>query len=137
MRTGTHLRASVAVIAAACFLTTACSFTGGSKQPLTVMASDPRAAIYVDGRPVGTGTATVQVKRNRAHSIMVRVDDRAGVGHVGKTISTLGVLDLVGGLIFLVPFVGIFAPGFWTLQQDTVMVAVPAASDSYPAAPSR
>jgi hypothetical protein len=98
------------------------------------MATDPEATLYIDGQRVGTGTATVEVKRNHAHSIVARVGDRTGIGHVGKTVSPLGMLDLVGGLLFLLPFLGILAPGFWALSNDSVVVSVPTASDSLPAA---
>ena len=82
MQIGTPLRAAVAVVAASCTVLAACSFAGPHRQSLTVMATDPQATIYVDGQPVGTGTATVRVKRNRAHSIVARIGDRTGrTGH--------------------------------------------------------
>ena len=129
MQNATQLRSAVAVVTATCLLA-ACSFAGSHRQSLTVMATDPQATIYVDGQLVGTGTVTVKVKRNRAHSIVARVGDRTGIGHVGKTVSPLGMLDLVGGLVFLLPFIGILAPGFWALSDDSVVVSVPTDSDS-------
>ena len=98
-----------------------------STQPLTVIPSESQAQVYIDGQLVGQGTVTQNVKRNRSHSVMAKVDGRTGVAHVGSKISTTGVLDLVGGFLLLVPFIGIAGPGFKELDQDLVSVAIPPA----------
>lgn len=103
-----------------------CSLFVGSTQPLTITATDPNAEISVDGQPLGNGTVTTEVKRNRSHAIMAKTaDGRAGSVHVGTQISTTGVLDIVGGLLLLVPFLGAVSPGFWSIDQEQVVVAVP------------
>jgi hypothetical protein len=102
-----------------------CSLFAGSTQTVTIQATDSAAEITVDGMPVGKGAASVQLKRNRSHSIIARVGDRTGVSQISYSISTTGVLDIVGGFLFLIPFLGIIGPGFYTLDQDMVVVAVP------------
>ncbi len=52
-------------------------------------------------------------------------DNRAGVATIGTKISTTGVLDLVGGILILVPFLGLLSSGFWSLDTDQVAIAVP------------
>ena len=52
-------------------------------------------------------------------------DNRAGTATIGTKISTTGVLDIVGGCFLLVPFLGLVAPGFWSLDTDQVAIAVP------------
>ena len=80
----------------------------------------------MDGAPVGIGTVTQDLKRNRGHAIMAKTsDNRAGTATIGTKISTTGVLDIVGGCFLLVPFLGLVAPGFWSLDTDQVAIAVP------------
>ena len=96
-----------------------CSLFAPSTQPVTLKASDPSAKLYVDGTEVGTGSATVQLKRNQNHHIRAETaDGRYRNLRLYREISTTGVLDIVGGIIFLVPFLGALGPGFWSLQQD-------------------
>lgn len=75
----------------------------------------------------GTGAAQAEVARNRPHSVMARIGDRVSVRKVERVISTTGVLDIVGGIIFLLPFLGLLGPGFWDLEEDHVTVVVPKA----------
>ncbi|MCI0589622.1 MAG: hypothetical protein L0323_22635 [Planctomycetes bacterium] len=102
-----------------------CSLFVGSTQPVIITASDPSAQIIVNGQVVGTGTATVQLRRNRPHSVMAKVGDRAAAAAIGTQISTTGILDIIGGAIFLVPFFGVLGAGFWSLDQESVVLALP------------
>jgi hypothetical protein len=103
-----------------------CSLFTGSMQPLTVTATDPTAEISIDGLPVGQGVVVTNVKRNRSHAIMAKTKDgRVGGVSVGTKISTTGILDIVGGVLFLLPLLGLLGPGFWDLDQDQVIVVVP------------
>ncbi len=126
-----HHPLRILLAAAACLLTlSACSLFVPSHQPLAVTASEPDADIYVDGALVGKGAVTIDVRRNKSHAIMARVGNRTGVANVGTSISTTGVLDVVGGVLFLFPFIGIAGPGFFSLDPDTVTVIIPPASDN-------
>ncbi|MEM7233129.1 MAG: hypothetical protein AAF517_13185 [Planctomycetota bacterium] len=107
-----------------------CSFTLPRDQAITITSTEPDVEILVDGMPVGNGTAAPLLDRTRSHTILVRTKDgRSGVSSVSQTISPMGILDLVGGFFFLVPFIGIAAPGFWRLQPESVVVYVPPAKD--------
>lgn len=102
-----------------------CSLFAPDRQAILVTASDPQAKITVDNELIGTGAATAELKRNREHVVIAKVGDRSGTARIDKHISTTGVLDLVGGCIILVPFLGAFGPGFWTLEPQSVNVLVP------------
>ena len=104
-----------------------CSLFTGSRQSVIIAPSDPSAEVFVDGRPVGQGTVAVDLRRNRSHGVMARVGERVGTAHIGTEISTTGILDLIGGIFFLVPFIGVLGPGFYSLDADYVNVVVPAA----------
>jgi hypothetical protein len=56
---------------------------------------------------------------------MAQVGDRIGTASVSSQIAMTGVLDIVGGLIWLVPFVGVVAPGFWDLDRSEVTIWIP------------
>jgi NADPH-dependent curcumin reductase CurA len=102
-----------------------CSLFTGDRQAVRITASDPQAKIMVDGAAVGTGTAAVELKRNRSHTVIAQAGSRQGAATINKRISTTGVLDLVGGCIFLVPFLGVLGAGFWQLEPEDVAVIIP------------
>lgn len=102
-----------------------CSFMEPATQTITILASDPAAEISVDGRPVGRGTAVVNLPRKRSHTVVAQVDERAASATIDRRVSTIGMLDLVGGFVLLVPWIGVLAPGFWTLDPESVIVTLP------------
>lgn len=96
-----------------------CSLFVDSEQSIRIEASDPAARIFVDGQEVGTGSALVPMRRNRTHAVRAETPDgRIAQTRITKGISTTGILDIVGGVFFLVPFIGVLAPGFWQLDPD-------------------
>ena len=113
------------IITVSAFLNAGCSFASPSSQNITIIPSDPRADVFVDGRPLGKGTIQTRLKKSESHAVMARVGDRVGVGQVDRSISTSGMLDIVGGVLILLPLLGLFAPGFWKLDPDVVAVAIP------------
>lgn len=107
-------------------VTPGCSLFRSSTQPITVSATDPMAELFADGQPIGVGTATVNLKRNESHVFTAKMaDGRAGTAQVGRSLSDTAMLDIVGGILFLLPFVGLLAPGAWDLDLTTVVIAVP------------
>lgn len=120
-------RAAVAALVIPALLSAqACSLLVGSTQNLTVTASDPQARIELDGELRGQGSVVVEVARDRSHAVLARVGNRVGTAHVDTTISTTGVLDIVGAVLFLIPVLGVLGPGFWRLETSAVHVRVPA-----------
>ena len=107
---------------------TACSLARSTSQVITIIPSHPNAEVTVDGQPRGTGTMTVDLKRNRSHSVMARCGNSSGVALVDRNLSTTGLLDLIGGFLILIPFLGLVAPGAWDLSPTAVSVPVPDAS---------
>jgi hypothetical protein len=56
---------------------------------------------------------------------MAKIGDRVATYSIGTSISTTGVLDIVGGVLFLIPLIGVAGPGFWTLDPQNVTVVLP------------
>lgn len=102
-----------------------CSLMVSSQQAVAITASDPSAEIIVDGNHVGTGSASVMLQRDRAHTVVARLGDRSGATSIGTKISTTGVLDIIGGVFFLIPLIGLAGPGFWSLDPESVAVSIP------------
>ena len=116
-----------AVLAAGMLLGPAgCSFFVDPRQDVTLEASDPQARLFVDGREVGTGKAVVSLKKNDSYSVRAEsADGRIAGGRIRRNISTIGIVDIVGGVIWLVPFLGALAPGFWQLEPDYYFLRLP------------
>lgn len=100
-----------------------CSVLMPPTQTLTVRSNED-ARVYICGTYVGQGIGSSQVARNRAHTVHAELDGESRYATVGVRISEAGVLDVVGGLFFLVPFVGVVAPGFWSLENEVVQLPI-------------
>ena len=119
------LRKTTTIIVLAAFLN-ACSAFKSSTQTVSVTA-DPRTAdIYVNGNMAGKGTASQAVPRDQNAQIMVRNDGCDPVSRsIGKHISGTGILDIVGGVFFLIPFIGLATSGAYDLDETNISVALP------------
>src|SRR5262249_52798555 len=85
--------------------------------------------IYVAGRPVGRGTATVDLPRDQDQTIMARTDDnRAGTATVTSHLGSGGIFDIIAGAFLIFPFFGLLAPGSRDLSASSVVVQVPPAT---------
>lgn len=102
-----------------------CSLVAPSVQELTIDTSDQGADIFVNERHVGTGSATVMVLRDAPQRIQVRRHGFSNEVVVKTKLSTTGWLDLVGGFLFLLPFVGLFASGSRTLEVERIWIEAP------------
>ncbi len=104
---------------------TSCSLAAPSHQSINIMPSHQSAKVYVDGNLSGEGPQTVSMSRSSSHSIMAKCDGSAGTAMIDRSLSTTGILDIIGGVIILIPFIGLVAPGAWKLSPTTVSVAIP------------
>ena len=105
-------------------LASGCSAFQSRTQRVTIIPSDPGAQVYLNNDPVGSGRTTLELDRNKTYAISARNGSHMGTASIGRRVSGTGVLDIVGGCFFLVPFVGCFTPGFWELDKTTVAVPV-------------
>ena len=95
-----------------------CSVFAPQNQTITISGEPASAAVMVNGNHV-TVPATMLVKRNQNINIVVsKKGYRTHMMSGGFSLSTFGILDIIGGCIFLVPFVGLLTPGAYTLDQD-------------------
>ena len=100
-----------------------CSAFRSPTQTLTVTTDQPDSQIYVNGSMVGQGTASTSVKRNENVQLMVvKPGDITVNQSIGKGLNTTGILDIIGGCLFLLPFLGLMAAGSNSIDQSNISV---------------
>lgn len=116
------LRLAAPAAVTALLLAPGCSMFVPHTQPVLISTNEPEADITVDGTKVGKGTVTLELQRNKTHAVMAKHGDRTAFATIGKSVSTTGYLDILGGIFFLIPFIGLAAPGFWSLDSDSLLL---------------
>ena len=99
---------SLAVIS---FYMAGCSLFASNKQSIGVNSDPSGAQVFVSGKPVGTTPLHFEVERGDTQIVEVRKPGyQTQFRTLSRKMSTLGILDIVGGAIWLIPFVGLFSP---------------------------
>ncbi len=73
---------------------------------------------------VGQGTASIPLKKNKSYTINAISGHKKGFSYIESELSATGALDIVGGVVWLVPFVGFLSKGAWKLDKEYVYVEV-------------
>lgn len=97
-----------------------CSAFMPADAPLTVRSNVDGANVLVNGERVGETPMTVRLRRGKKYGIAVEQNGRRNAGYVGRRISSVGIVDIVGGAFFLVPFIGLATPGAWDLDPNVL-----------------
>lgn len=106
-----------------CFLTANCSAFRSSTEIVSVTTDHPDSMIYVNGGMVGQGSTSASVKRNQNVQIMVKKDGYVTQQRtIGKSLNVTGILDIIGGVLVLLPIFGLLAPGAYSLDENNVTV---------------
>ncbi len=110
----------VCVVAATLFLSS-CSAFNWTRTPMTVNASEPDAKIYIDGEYMGIGRVQTSVKRRTNHTVLARKDGfYPAQKNVSYCLGTVGIIDLLFGFVWLVPFVGLAFPGAYVADEENI-----------------
>ncbi len=105
---------------------TSCSALTPATDTITVTTDPLEAEIYINGNRQGVGTASAEVPRNASVQIMARLEGYETVHRtIGYQLGAQAYLDIVGGIIWLVPFIGLAAPGKYNLEEKNVMISLP------------
>jgi hypothetical protein len=96
-----------------CYLA-GCSFLGPRMETIGVSSDPPGAQVTASGKPVGM--TPVHFEAPRGENLLVEVKKpgyqtqyRTGF----RTLSALGIVDIVGGAAFLLPILGLLSSGAW------------------------
>jgi hypothetical protein len=109
MRSAARITAAFTAIAL-----TGCSFFGSRTQTITVSSDPIEADVIVNGEHVGKSPLRHQVGRDEDLLIEVRKPGyQTEYRSSRRTLSTLGILDVIGGSIILIPFIGLFSSAAW------------------------
>jgi hypothetical protein len=95
----------------------ACSFLGPTMQTITIGSEPSGAEVFLNGERVGQTPLRVEVDRKGELLFEVRKPGyQAQFRTPQRALSTYGILDILGGWAFLLPFVGLFSHAAWEHQ---------------------
>ncbi len=100
-----------------------CSAFVPPNQQVKAACSEPDAKLQINGGEIYTGSAELDVRRDKVFSYAcLKPGYYPAQKAVSYSISTTGVMDFVGSMIFLIPIVGIFTPGAWHLDETDTRI---------------
>jgi hypothetical protein len=112
------------VLTLALAMNTGCSAFVSHNQTINVICEPADAVLTINGQRYDS-PAQVRVKRNRDVSLQCY---KAGYVPYQRTIghhfNATGALDVAGGILFLVPAVGIATPGAWSLDETDIHISL-------------
>jgi len=98
---------SLAVVS---FYLAGCSLFGPRSESIGVSSDPPGARVIASGKPVGT--TPLYFEAQRGDNLLIEVQKsgyQTQYRTLSRRMSTLGILDIVGGAIWLVPFFGLLS----------------------------
>ncbi|MEY3395769.1 MAG: hypothetical protein RL346_2006 [Verrucomicrobiota bacterium] len=112
----------IVLLTASFFVTinTSCSFGVGSTQTVTVTSNVP-AKIMANGTAVGKTPLSFDAKRAKSLALIATAPGHTqSTKTIERQLSQTGILDGVGGLFLLLPWLGLLSDGAWELEEDQV-----------------
>jgi hypothetical protein len=114
--TGIFLCRILSLVVIACYMA-GCSLFGPMNQSIDVSSDPPEAQVIVSGKPMGT--TPLHFEADRGKDLLLEVQKpgyQTQYRTSSRTLSGLGMLDVISGFFWLVPFVGLASSGAW--QHD-------------------
>jgi len=111
---GRQIIASLAIISFS-----GCSFFAPSKQTIHVTSTPEGAKVLAGGQLVGQ--TPVQFEAHRGDNLLVEVQKegyQTQYRTTSRTLSSTGILDVIGGFVLLVPLTGLLSSGAWKHDPD-------------------
>jgi hypothetical protein len=103
---------------------TGCSAFRSSTQMVNITCNPNDAILTVNGQRY-TPPVQINAKRNRDLSIQCYKEGYAPSQRtIGHHLNGTGALDAVGTLLILVPCIGLFTPGAWSLDETDVAITL-------------
>jgi hypothetical protein len=104
---------ALSLIVACCYCT-ACSLFGPRHETILISSEPPGAQIIVSGKPVGK--TPVQIEFHRGENLLVEVRKNGyetQYRQASRKLSSLGIVDVIGGAFLLLPFIGLLSSAAW------------------------
>ncbi len=102
-----------------------CSFFAPKTAQVKVIADNPQASLYVNGKEIGQGSAVVTLPTDRQATFAGVLGKKRTDVILDYELSPCGIVDLSAGCFLLFPLLGFRSPGAWQLTQDTVPLHIP------------
>jgi len=96
-----------------------CSFFAPSMQTIQITSSPEGAKVRAGGQFVGQ--TPIQFEAHRSENLLVEVQKegyQTQYRTTSRSLSTIGIVDVVGGFVFLVPLLGLLSAGAWKHDPD-------------------
>jgi hypothetical protein len=122
VRGGDTVRSALRVVTAIVIVPyfSACSFFGPHMQTITVSSDPAGAEVLLNGTRVGETPLRTQVPRRDELLVEVRKPGyETAYRSASRTLSTFGILDVIGGAVILIPFIGLLSPAAWEQDPET------------------
>lgn len=102
-----------------------CSILAPWSQQVTISSDPAGADVVVNGEFVGATPVQISVPRRSRNAILVsKKGYRSSRRKTSVEMSTLGIVDTIGGIIWLVPFIGLAFPGAWQQAEENIAVVL-------------
>ena len=102
--------------------TNGCSFFAPKTEEVAVNTVPSGAQVYVNNSLKGTTPCSVPVSCKGGEILVKKSGYDPQIHKIGRHLGTCGVMDIVGTVMFLVPAIGLFSAGAYTLDQHTINV---------------
>ena len=111
-----------------------CSLFGPRMQTIAVSSDPTGAPVFINSERVGNTPLRHQVRRSDDLLVEVRADGyQYGYRTSSRGLSTVGLVDLLGGSVFLIPLIGLISPAAWQHEPSTFVITLePAAAPTAP-----
>jgi hypothetical protein len=124
MKKTIHSAINIGICAVLLATSTGCSAFRGHTQTMNINCDPSDAILTVNGQR-STPPSQVRVKRNRDVSIQCYKEGYAPYQRtIGNHFNATGVLDAIGTWLFLLPGIGLFTPGAWSLDETDIMISL-------------
>jgi hypothetical protein len=109
-----------------CYMAFGCAFATGLRQDVPITTNVPDVSIFIDGRPFGATTANgppliANLKKSKQHYVTASKEGyQSTTRSLNPTLSSLGILDLVGAAIILIPVITLITGHAYELEPDAL-----------------
>jgi len=106
------------------FVVLGCSVFRSTTQTVNYSCSEPGAKLYINGEEHDTPFEG-KMPRNKSVIIECKKEGYQYASRLVKTkLNATGVLDTIGGYIIFLPYIGVFTPGAYSLDERSVEVSM-------------
>ena len=110
--------------------TNGCSFFAPKTEEVAVNTVPVGAEVYVNNSLKGTTPCNVPVSCKGGEIMVKKAGYNTQLYRVGRHLGTCGVMDIVGTVMFLVPAIGLFSAGAYTLDEHNVNISLTKQSEN-------